>query len=30
MPISNDLIDQLLQDCHSPQDLLGNQDYSRN
>ncbi|CAK8741706.1 hypothetical protein SODG_005024 [Sodalis praecaptivus] len=23
MPISNDLIDQLLQDCHSPQDLLG-------
>ncbi|CAK8741533.1 IS256 family transposase ISSod18 [Sodalis praecaptivus] len=23
MPISNELIDQLLQDCHSPQDLLG-------
>lgn len=23
MPISNALIDQLLQDCHSPQDLLG-------
>ncbi len=23
MPISNELIDQLLQDCHSPQELLG-------
>ena len=23
MPISNELIDQLLKDCHSPQDLLG-------
>ncbi|WP_440866298.1 hypothetical protein [Symbiopectobacterium purcellii] len=23
MPISNELIDQRLQDCHSPQDLLG-------
>ncbi len=23
MLISNELIDQLLQDCHSPQDLLG-------
>ncbi|WP_440862987.1 hypothetical protein [Symbiopectobacterium purcellii] len=23
MPISKELIDQLLQDCHSPQELLG-------
>lgn len=23
MPISNELIDQLLKDCHSPEDLLG-------
>ncbi len=23
MPISNELIDKLLKDCHAPQDLLG-------
>lgn len=23
MPISNELIDQLLKDCHSPEDLPG-------
>ncbi len=23
MPINNELIDQLLQDCHSPQELVG-------
>ncbi|EEO7837065.1 hypothetical protein G6C41_003889 [Salmonella enterica] len=23
MPISNELIDELLKDCHSPEDLLG-------
>ncbi|WP_334469562.1 hypothetical protein [Arsenophonus sp. PmNCSU2021_1] len=23
MPISNELIDELLKDCHAPQDLLG-------